>query len=85
MMRTLPSIVTLEIPRAEYIRFCKIVNTYEKSRMRSREYAQKKHDKTREEKNSKLMEAGLVEMVKPSKKKEEPLLRLINMDEYIVS
>ena len=84
-IRTLPSLVKLEIPRFEYERIVKIVNTYEKSRMRSRDYAQKKHDKAREEKNTKLVDAGLVEMVKHSKKREEPLVRRMNLDEYIVN
>jgi hypothetical protein len=77
--------VKLEIPRVEFERLCKMVSTYEKSRIKSREYAQKKNERDREEKNAKLMEAGLEELVKKSRKREEPLIKEMNLCNYIVN
>lgn len=77
--------IKLEIPMTEFERLIKMVSNYEKSRMRSREYMQKKNEKDREEKNAKLIQAGLVEMVKTTRKRDEPLVKEMNLNEYIVS
>jgi len=73
--------VQLEMHKDDFERLCKIVDSYEKSRIKTREMAQMKSKQKREEKNLKLMNAGLPEMVKDPKRREH--LKQMNMLEYL--
>jgi hypothetical protein len=81
---THPQTVKLEIPKSDYERLCKIVANYERSRIKSRENAQKKIEKEREEKKARFLQVGLDEFIKPQSKIREHHIKEMNLDEYIV-
>ena len=76
--------VCLEMPKSDYDRLCKIVANYEKSRIKTRENAQKKSEKEREEKNLMFIQRGLNEYVKVSKQR-EPTIKQLTLEDYVVS
>lgn len=78
-------VIKLEIPVEQYKRLVKIVKCYETSRLKCRANAQRRLEKEREELVNKLKEANLESLIKKSKKREEPLIAPLSLEQFVVS
>ncbi len=77
-------VIELKVPLDIYKRLVKVVNSYESNRLKSRSIAQKKLDEEREAFNNQVRNAGLEKLVRKSRKKEEPLVKVLRIEDYVI-